>query len=201
MAISLKKGQRINLSKDTGLSNVLVGLGWDPIEKKSSGGLFGRFSGKTQTVDVDIDGSVIMLESNDRLARQSDIVYYGNLKSDCGSVRHSGDNRTGDGDGDDEQIRIDLSKVPSRIEKLVVVLNIYNCERTGQHFGMLQNTYISLKDQSSEQELVHYDLTENYEGKTAMFVGEFYRDGSDWKFAAIGEATKDSTLGKMSSRY
>lgn len=129
MAINLQKGQRIDLTKgNPGLSKILVGLGWDPVQSSGSGGfLGGLFGGGSSSANVDCDASVIMLGENDKLKNNKDVIYFGNLRSNDGSVQHSGDNLTGDGDGDDEQISIDLSRVPAHIQKLVFVVNIYDC--------------------------------------------------------------------------
>ncbi|MEX2104712.1 MAG: TerD family protein, partial [Bacilli bacterium] len=138
MSISLQKGQKVDLTKgNAGLSKLLVGLGWDPVKTAGGGGLFGF--GKTKTANVDCDASVFMLEEGDRLTNKQDIIYFGNLKSACQSLQHSGDNTTGAGDGDDEQIMVDLNKIPSRIQKLIFVVNIYDCKNRKQDFGMIQN--------------------------------------------------------------
>ncbi|MRX71270.1 TerD family protein [Bacillus lacus] len=187
MSISLQKGQRIDLTKGhAGLSKLTVGLGWDPVE------LGGR--------DIDCDASVIMLE-NDRLPNNAHLIYFGNLKSKCGSVKHTGDNLTGDGDGDDEQILIDLEKVPSSINKLVFAVNIYDCRGRKQDFGMIKNAFIRVVNQSNNNQLLMFDLTENYSGKTSLIVAEIYRHGSEWKFAAIGNGTTDAALRDLVKLY
>src|SRR4051794_15856302 len=165
MAINLQKGQRVDLTKtNPGLSKIMVGLGWDPV-KTGGGGFFGSlFGGGNSSATVDCDASVMLLGANDKLQNNNDVVYFGNLKSRDGSVQHSGDNLTGDGDGDDEQILVDLSKVPATIQKLVFVVNIYDAVKRKQHFGMIQNAFIRIVNPNSQQELLHYSLTDNYSG-------------------------------------
>lgn len=195
MSINLQKGQRIDLTKGTTITKILVGLGWDPVK---AGGLKGIFSGNA---NIDCDASVIMLDANDKLKRKEHIVYYGNLSSPCKSVVHSGDNLTGDGDGDDEQIQVDLAKVPQDVNKLVFVVNIYDCVTRKQDFGHIQNAFIRVVNPSNNQEMIKYNLTENYAGKTALLVGEIYRYNSDWKFAAIGEGTTAASLKDIVVKY
>lgn len=200
MGISLQKGQRVDLTKgNAGLSNIMVGLGWDPVER-SGGGLLGGLFG-SKGADIDCDASVIMLDSNEKMTRKDHLVYFGNLRSKCGSVVHTGDNLTGDGDGDDEQLLIDLNRVPSEIHKLVFVVNIYDCIRRKQDFGLIQNAFIRVVNGSNNQELIRFNLTDNYAGKTTLVVGEIYRNGSEWKFAAIGEGTNEASLSEIVKRY
>ena len=195
MSISLVKGQRIDLTKNNaGLKNLLVGLGWDPVEVKR--GLFG----KKKVADIDLDASVIMLK-DDKLQNKDDLIYFGNLKSKCGGVIHTGDNLTGEGDGDDEQILIDLSKIDKEVNKLVFVINIYACESRKQDFGMIKNAYIRIADNSSKKELIKYNLTDNYSGKTALIVGEVYKHYGEWKIAALGEGTSHVRLSDIAADY
>ncbi|MCM3566884.1 TerD family protein [Neobacillus mesonae] len=201
MAINLQKGQRVDLTKgNPGLSKILVGLGWDPVQK-SGGGLFGSLFGGGGNANIDCDASVIMLGANDKLGSNKDVIYFGNLKSNDGSVQHSGDNLTGDGDGDDEQIWVDLNRVPSTIQKLVFVVNIYDCVKRKQHFGMIQNAFIRVVNPTNNQELLHYNLTDNYSGLTALVTGEIYRSGNEWKFAAIGSGTNAASLSEVVRSY
>ncbi|OPH60443.1 stress protein [Paenibacillus ferrarius] len=198
MTISLVKGQKIDLTKgNAGLSKVVVGLGWDPavVEKK------GFFGTKKSTVEIDCDASVIMLDENGRLAKEKNVVFFANLQSPDGSVVHSGDNRTGEGDGDDEQIAVSLNKVPADVSKIVFVVNIYDCVNRKQDFGHIQSAYIRILNDSNNQELVKFNLTENYAGKTSLIVGEMYRNDGEWKFSAIGEASTDTTIGQLVKRY
>ncbi|MFJ7725643.1 TerD family protein [Neobacillus sp. NPDC097160] len=202
MAINLQKGQRVDLTKgNPGLSKILVGLGWDPVQSSGGGGLFGGLFGGGGAANIDCDASVIMLGANDKLQNNKDVVYFGNLKSNDGSVQHSGDNLTGDGDGDDEQIMVDLSRVPSHIQKLVFVVNIYDCIKRKQHFGMIQNAFIRIVNPSNNQVLIHYNLSDNYGGLTCLVTGELYRHGNEWKFAAIGSGTNAASLSEVVRSY
>lgn len=202
MAINLQKGQRVDLTKgNPGLSKIVVGLGWDPVQSGKSGGLLGGLFGGGGGANVDCDASVILLGANDKLQSNKDVVYFGNLKSNDGSVQHSGDNLTGDGDGDDEQIMVDLSRVPSSIQKLVFVVNIYDCVKRKQHFGMIQNAFIRIVNPSNNQELIHYNLSDNYSGLTCLVTGEIYRNGNEWKFAAIGSGTNVASLSEVVRSY
>lgn len=199
MAITLEKGQRIDLTKGkTGLTNILVGLGWDPVSQ--GGGFLGKLFGGGGGADIDCDASVLMLK-NDKFVENKDLIYFGNLKSKCGSVEHTGDNLTGEGDGDDEQVLVNLSKVPGNVNKLVFVVNIYDALRRNQHFGMIQNAYIRIVDRSNNQELVKYNLKDDYAGKTSLIVGELYRHENEWKFVAVGNGTNDAKLADITRNY
>ncbi len=194
MSISLQKGQKVSLSKDNaGLSNVLVGLGWDEVEQKR-----GFFSAKPQAIDC--DASALLLQSG-RLMGKEDIVYFGNLRHPSGTVQHMGDNLTGAGDGDDEQILVDLSRIPEKYDKIVIVVNIYQALTRNQHFGMIQNAFIRLVDSRNNAEMCKYNLTDNYSGMTAMIFGEIYRHNGEWKFNAIGQGTNDPGLGELANKY
>jgi stress response protein SCP2 len=191
MAINLQKGQKIDLRKSNpGLSSITVGLGWDPI--KSSGGFFKSLMGGQQNVDC--DSSVFMLNSQGKLENNNDLIYFGNLKSAGNAVVHTGDNLTGDGDGDDEQVLVNLDKVPAHINKLLFVVNIYNCVARKQHFGMIQNAFIRVVDNCTKKEVVRYNLSDDYSSKTALIVGTIYRQGNTWQFSAVGEGTSDTCL-------
>ena len=176
MSISLQKGQKVSLSKDNaGLSKIIVGLGWDEVQQSSSGGGFlsALFGGGSKQQPIDCDASALMLK-NGKLVDKSDIVYFGNLHHKSGTVNHQGDNLTGAGDGDDEQIVIDLAKVPQEYDKIVIVVNIYQAVQRHQHFGMIENAFIRLVDARNNNEMCKYNLTENYSGMTAMIFGEVY---------------------------
>ncbi|GAA0348377.1 TerD family protein [Bacillus carboniphilus] len=202
MAISLQKGQKVDLTKgNAGLSKIMVGLGWDPVPTKGGGGLLGSLFGGGGSSNIDCDASVFMLNENDKIKSNQNIIYFGNLKSNDGSVTHTGDNLTGAGDGDDEQIMVDLHKIPANIQKLVFVVNIYDAVKRKQHFGMIQNAFIRVVDSANGQELIHYNLTDNYSGQTSLIVGEIYRHGQDWKFAAVGNGTQDPGLRELARRY
>ena len=193
MSINLSKGDKIDLKKSNpGLSNILVGLGWDPVQQ-SGGGFFKSLFGGGQA-DIDCDASVFMLNQEGKLSGIKDLIYFGNLKSACKSVLHTGDNLTGEGTGDDEQILVNLDKVPSNIHKLLFVVNIYNCVDRIQHFGMIENAYIRVEDQGNKKEIAKYNLSDNYSEKTTLIVGAIYRKDGSWQFKAIGEGTKDAGL-------
>lgn len=195
MSISLQKGQKVNLSKENaGLSKIVVGLGWDEAQPKKAG----FFSLKPQAIDC--DASAILLK-NGKFAKREDLVYFGNLRHRSSSVMHMGDNLTGEGDGDDEQIVIDLANVPAEYDRIVMVVNIYQAVKRKQHFGMIRNAYIRLVDARNNQEMCKYSLTEDYSGMTAMIFGEVYRHNGEWKFNAVGQGTTDAGLGELANRY
>lgn len=194
MAISLQKGQKVSLTKDNaGLNKVVIGLGWDEVKQSR-----GFFSAKPKPIDC--DASAIVLE-NGKLVRKEDLIYFGQLKHISGSIEHMGDNLTGAGDGDDEQIIVQLEKVPQQYDKIVLVVNIYDAQKRNQHFGMIENCFIRLVDARNNQELCKYNLSENYDGMTAMIFGEVYRHNGEWKFNAIGQPTQDNGLGELIRRY
>lgn len=200
MSVSLQKGQKVSLSKESdGLNTVTVGLGWDAATKSKKGGLLGSLLGGGQP-SIDCDASVLMLRSGKLMGKQ-DIVYFGNLRHHSGTVTHRGDNLTGDGDGDDEQIVVDLAKVPEEYDRIVLVVNIYDAVKKRQDFGMIQNAYIRIVDNRNNQEMCKYNLSENYNGMTAMIFGEIYRYNGEWKFNAIGQGTTDPGLGELIQRY
>jgi len=200
VGINLVKGQKIDLSKgSSGLAKIMVGLGWDPVQKK--GGLLGGLFGGGAASNVDCDASVILLDSNGKMKDKKDLVYFGNLKNSNQSIIHQGDNTTGDGDGDDEQIMLDLANIPSDVSKIVFVVNIYDCIKRRQDFGMIQNAYIRIIDMSSNSEMCKFNLTEDYAGKTSLIVGEIYKNNSDWKFGALGDATNDGSLLEVVNKY
>ncbi len=174
MPISLKKGEKVSLTKDNpGLKKVLVGLGWD-INKFDTGGEF------------DLDASVFLLTDAGKVSSQGDFVFYGNQKHASGGVSYLGDNRTGAGDGDDEQIKIDLSKIPQNISRIAFTVTIYEAEKRRQNFGQVSNAFIRLVDESNGKEIARYDLGEDFSIETAVVIGEVYRHGAEWKFNAIG---------------
>ena len=199
MSVSLQKGQKISLTKgNEGLSKVIIGLGWDEAAK-SKGGLFGSLFGSSGPA-IDCDASAFVLQ-NGKLTDKKDIVYFGNLKHYTGTVQHMGDNLTGEGEGDDEQIVIDLDRVPSEYDKIVIVVTIYQAQQRKQHFGLIENAFIRLVDGKNDQEILKYNLTEDYSGMTAMIFGEIYRYNGEWKFGAIGQGTRDGGIGEMAARF
>ena len=176
------------------------GLGWDEAKPSGGGGLFGALFGSSSHQAIDCDASAIMLK-NGKFTDKTDLVYFGNLKHKSGTVNHMGDNLTGAGEGDDEQIVIDLSRVPAEYDKIVIVVNIYQAVKRKQHFGMIQNAFIRLVDARNNKEMCKYNLTENYSGMTAMIFGEIYRYNGEWKFNAVGNGTTDPGLGELCQRF
>ncbi len=174
MPVNLQKGQKVSLTKDNpGLNNVVVGIGWD-VNSFDTG------------VDFDLDSSAFMLTDAGRVSNQDDFIFFGNLTHPSGSVRHLGDNLTGAGDGDDEQIRIELSKVPANISRIAFTVTIYDAEQRRQNFGQVSNAYVRIFDESNGVELLRYDLGEDFSIETAAVFGELYKNGAEWKFNAIG---------------
>lgn len=195
MSVSLQKGQKVSLSKEhVGLSKMMVGLGWDEAQK-AKGGFFAP-----KPKPIDCDASALLLK-NGRLCDKSDIIYFGNLGHKSGAIQHMGDNLTGAGEGDDEQILVDLSRIPAEYDRIVMVVNIYQAVQRKQHFGMIQNAFIRLVDQRNNAEMCKYNLTDDYSGMTALIFGEIYRHNGEWKFNAIGQATTDPGLGELANRY
>lgn len=174
MGINLSKGQKVDLTKgNPGLKSIMVGLGWD-VNAFDSG------------ADFDLDAAAFMLGADGRCPSEKEFVFYGNLKHTSGSVNHMGDNLTGEGDGDDEQIQIDLSKIPANIEKVAFTVTIYDADQRKQNFGQVSNAFIRIVDESNNAELIRYDLGEDFSIETAVVVGELYRNNGEWKFNAIG---------------
>jgi len=199
MSVNLKKGEKISLVKPgSGLRKVRVGLGWDEAPRKR-----GLFAPKPK--DIDCDASVILCGEDGRLV-SADInrccVYFGNLRHPSGAIVHAGDNLTGGGDGDDEQITVDLSMLPPEIARLVFVVNIYDAGVRRQHFGMIQNAFIRLVDLGNNAEICRFNLTEDYTGMTGLVVGEIYRRGGEWKFNAVGQGVAEaSRLASLINMY
>ncbi len=174
MAISLQKGQKVDLTKtNPGLAKLIIGLGWDT--NKYDGGF-----------DFDLDAAAFLLGENTKVSTEADFIFYNNKEHSSASVIHQGDNLTGLGDGDDEIILIDLSKVPANIHKIDFTVTIHEADSRKQNFGMISNAYIRVIDEAKNEELLRYDLGEDFSVETAVVVGELYRNGSEWKFNAIG---------------
>lgn len=174
MAVNLSKGQKVDLTKgNPGLSKLLIGLGWDT--NKYDGGS-----------DFDLDASVFLLGADGKAPDEKHFVFYSNLSDPAGAVQHMGDNRTGEGEGDDEQITVDLSKVPAGIDKIDFTATIYEAAERGQNFGQVSNAYIRVVNEANGEELIRYDLGEDFSIETAVIVGELYRHSGEWKFNAIG---------------
>ena len=200
MSVNLQKGQKVNLKKSDGeaLSRIRVGLGWDPVEQKKSGGLFGSFFGGSAP-DIDCDASVIVCQGGHLKARE-DVVYFGNLKHPSGAIVHTGDNLTGEGEGDDEQIKVDLSKVPASIDKIDFTVTIYEADERKQNFGQVSNAFIRVVNEATGEELIRFDLGEDFSIETAVVVGRLYRQGAEWKFNAVG-AGYSGGLGALGKAY
>lgn len=174
MAIQLSKGQRIDLTKnDPSLKNILIGLGWDV--KTFDGGQ-----------DFDLDASVFLLDESGKCRNDLDFIFYNNLQSQDGSVTHLGDNRTGEGDGDDEQVTIQLSRVPQSVHRIAITVTIHDAEQRNQNFGQVANAFVRLVNQDNDYEVLRFDLGEDFSIETAVVFCELYRHGADWKFNAIG---------------
>lgn len=174
MPVSLQKGQKVSLTKgNPGLSKVVVGLGWD-VNQFDTGG------------DFDLDAAAFLLTDSGKVSKSEDFVFFGNLTHPSGSVQHMGDNLTGAGDGDDEQIKVDLSKVPANISKVAFTVTIYDAEVRHQNFGQVNNAFIRIYKEDTGEELLRYDLGEDFSIETAAVFGELYKNGSEWKFNAIG---------------
>ena len=174
MAINLTKGQKVDLTKgNPGLKKLMVGLGWD-VNAFDSG------------ADFDLDAAAFMLGDNGKCPTEKEFIFYGNLTHPSESLKHMGDNLTGEGEGDDEQIFVDLTKLPSNVSKVAFTVTIYEAEERGQNFGQVSNSFIRIVDESTGQELIHYDLGEDFSIETAVVVGELYKHNGEWKFNAIG---------------
>ena len=174
MAISLNKGGNLSLSKtDPSLSNVSIGLGWD--------------TRSTDGADFDLDASAFLLGANDKVRGEHDFIFYNQPRSPEGSVEHTGDNRTGAGDGDDEAVKINLLQVPADVQKVVITVTIHDADARRQNFGQVQNAFIRVVNDASQVEIVRFDLNEDYSTETAMVFGELYRHNGEWKFRAVGQ--------------
>ena len=187
MAISLNKGGNLSLSKtDPSLNQVLIGLGWD--------------ARATDGVDFDLDASAFLLAANDKVRGESDFIIYNQTRSPEGSVEHTGDNRTGEGDGDDEAVKINLAKVPADVQKIAITVTIHDAQNRGQNFGQVQNAFIRVVNDQTNVEIVRFDLNEDYSTETAMIFGELYRHNNEWKFRAVGQGYNGG-LSAMCSQY
>lgn len=175
MAVSLNKGGNVSLAKlDASLEKVLVGLSWEPNQTLSK-------------YAYDLDSSVFMVGKNGKVAKDEDFIFYNNLVSACGSVKHEGDNRTGDAEGYDERVLIDLKKVPSHVERLIFTVTIHNAAEYRQNFGQVREAKIDILNAVGEVKLAGYDLSEDSSTETAMIFGEVYRYNGEWKFKAVGQ--------------
>jgi len=174
MGVALTKGGNVSLSKSApNLTSIMVGLGWD--------------ARTTTCADFDLDASALMLGANGKVVSDSHFVFFNNLRSPDGSVEHTGDNLTGEGEGDDESILVNLSAVPPQVERIVFPVSIYEADARGQSFGQVSNAFIRVVNQADNQELARYDLSEDASSETAMIFGEVYRRNDEWKFRAVGQ--------------
>ena len=188
MAINLSKGQKVDLTKgNPGLTNIIVGLGWDT----------NKYDGRN---DFDLDSSVFLLNRSGKCASEADFIFYNNTSGSNGAVVHTGDNRTGEGDGDDEQVNINLANVTSSIEKIAFSITIHDAEARGQNFGQVNNSYVRIINADTQEELIRYDLGEDFSIETAVVVGELYRHNNEWKFNAIGSGYQGG-LGALVSDF
>lgn len=187
MAISLTKGGNVNLSKEApNLTNMAVGLGWNP--RATDGQAF------------DLDAVAFLVNESGKVRADADFIFFNNLKSADGSVEHTGDNRTGEGDGDDEIIKVDLSKVPADVSKVVFCAVIYEGQARNQNFGQVANAYIRIVNTQGGAEVARYDLSEDSSTETAMIFGELYKNNGEWKFRAVGQGFAGG-LGPLAASY
>jgi tellurium resistance protein TerD len=187
VSVSLAKGGNVSLSKEApGLRKIVIGLGWDVRA--------------TDGADFDLDASLFLLSANGRVRSDADFIFYNNLRSADGSVEHTGDNRTGEGDGDDEAIKVNPESVPVEVEKLSVTVTIHDAQGRGQNFGQVDNAFIRVVNEEGGAEIVRYDLSEDASTETAMIFGEVYRHGRDWKFRAVGQGY-DGGLGPLAQGF
>ncbi|WP_037283712.1 TerD family protein [Saccharibacillus sacchari] len=183
MAISLSKGQKVDLTKtNPGLKKVLIGLGWDT--NKYDGG-----------ADFDLDASAFLLGANGKVTADTDFIFYNNPKNGNGSVVHTGDNRTGEGEGDDEQLTVELASVPAEVEKVSFCITIHDGAGRSQNFGQVSNAFVRIVNEETNEELIRYDLGEDFSVETAIVVAELYRHSGEWKFSAVGSGYQNGLEG------
>ncbi len=187
MALTLQKGGNLSLSKaDPNLTRILVGLGWDPRA--------------TNGIEFDLDASAFLLDTSGKVRGESDFIFYNQLRSPDGSVEHTGDNRTGAGAGDDEVIKVDLSRVPAYVDKIAFTVTIHDAQARAQNFGQVGNSFIRVVNEVTGAEVVRYDLTEDASVETAMIFAELYRNNGEWKFRAVGQGYAGG-LGALANGY
>ena len=206
---SVKEGRKKTKTKKKGFFNTLgeafqgkatLGEVVDSLTSSASDTVDDIIESQHQS-NIDIDASAILLHNDRYIDSSHDLVYYGNTRHHSGSINHSGDNLTGEGDGDDEIINVTLSKIPSDVNKVIFVVNIYGCVNRHQHFGMISNAYIRVVNPLTNQELCKFDLTDDYSKHTAIYVAELYRHNCEWKFTAIGVGSKDTSVKDMARKY
>ncbi len=187
MAISLQKGGNVNLSKEApGLKKLTVGLGWDPRA--------------TDGTEFDLDGSAYLLNSSGKVRSDADFIFYNNAKSSDGSIVHTGDNRSGAGDGDDESVNLDLDRIPADVDKIVFAVTIHDADSRKQSFGQVSKAYMRCINADGQKEIARFDLSEDGSTETAMIFGEVYRSGAEWKFRAVGQGFKGG-LGPLAKSF
>lgn len=187
MAISLQKGGNVNLSKEApGLKKLTVGLGWDPRA--------------TDGAEFDLDGSAYLLNSSGKVRSDADFIFYNNAKSADGSIVHTGDNRSGAGEGDDESVNLDLDRIPADVDKIVFAVTIHEAESRKQSFGQVSKAYMRCINADGQKEIARFDLSEDGSVETAMIFGEVYRSGAEWKFRAVGQGFKGG-LGPLAKSF
>ena len=187
MSVSLVKGGNVSLTKEEpGIESIMVGLGWD--------------ARSTDGSDFDLDASCFLLNASGKVRSDSDFIFYNNLKSACGAVEHTGDNRTGVGDGDDEAINVELSRIPADVSKLAFTVTIHEADQRRQNFGMVSNAFIRIVNRKTGREVARFDLSEDASTNTAIIFGEVYRHNNEWKFRAVGQGY-DGGLGPLARNY
>ena len=187
MSVSLVKGGNVSLTKEEpGIESIMVGLGWD--------------ARSTDGSDFDLDASCFLLNAAGKVRSDSDFIFYNNLKSACGAVEHTGDNRTGAGDGDDEAINVELSRVPADVAKLAFTVTIHEADQRHQNFGMVSNAFIRIVNRKTGREVARFDLSEDASTNTAIIFGEVYRHNNEWKFRAVGQGYNGG-LGPLARNY
>ena len=200
MSVNLQKGQKVDLTKgNTGLKRVIVGLGWAEAQEQPKG-FFAKLSGGSKE-EFDCDAMAFLLDANGKIASKTDVIFYNRLVHTSGCVKHQGDDLTGGGGGDNEQIMIDLANLPQIYDRIVVLVSIYKATEKKQHFGMIRNAFIRLLDADLNKELCIYNLSENYPGMTAVIFGELYRYGGEWKFNAVGQPLQDWSVVTLAEKY
>lgn len=207
MSVNLVKGQKVSLTKENlgsggngaPLKNVMIGLGWDEAQPASVGKSF--FGGFQQHYDFDCDAMVFLLGADGRIAAKRDIVFYNNLNHYSQCVHHNGDNLTGGGVGDDEQILVALDRLPYEYQRIVIAVSIYKADERNQHFGMINNAFVRIVNADANRELCRFNLTENYSGMKSVIFGELYRNNGEWKFNAVGQGLNVWSVSSIGERY
>lgn len=203
MSVNLVKGQKVSLTKEnvgagSSLNNVIIGLGWDEAELPATGKIF---FGRVDHYDFDCDAMAFLLDEYGRISAKRDIVFYNNLNHYSQCVHHKGDNLTGGGDGDDEQILVALNRLPNEYQRIVIVVSIYKADERNQHFGMINNAFVRIVNADTNRELCRFNLTDNYGGMKSLIFGELYRNNGEWKFNAIGQGLNVWSVSRIAERY